>query len=172
MSQTVNPDAYTAYVHYLKPPLGPEEYRGVKVPHELRSNWDVTHVRVAWWKAGVDASKQAKLGRDDSAKRSANERRRKKCIGKYAYDDPYAALREMFALPYREPELTDHDICLYRCEFCDYWHLGRMTKAWWQLEPTPVSFQVAGQQMIPYPELKDFNPQGFRNLRRDGEPYA
>lgn len=108
----------------------------------------------------------------DSCTDKDRERRRKKCLGKFAYDDPYEALREMFALPYRKEDLSEYDLSLYRCEYCDYWHLGTMNRIWVQLKRTLVTVPVNGQLMIPYPELKDYNPAGHRHTRRDGAKYV
>ena len=152
--------------------MGPQEYRGVPVPDTLRPNWFDNRVEVSWWKAGVDSAKNnGSRTVYDVASRARSEKRKRACLGKYAWDDPFDALREMFALPYRMPNMTDYDLGLYRCEFCDYWHLGKMIRMWYNLEPSPIPEQVQGQIMIKYPELKDQNPAGHRNRRRDGNQY-
>jgi hypothetical protein len=152
--------------------LVPEFYKGVRIPETLRPNWFHNRVEVSWWKAGVDSSRVN--GKRSDAERNARnraERRKKSCTGKFAWDDPYDALREMFSLPYRVADMTDYDLSLYRCEFCDFWHLGKMVRMWNHVVPDSVPEQMSGQIMIKYPELKDHNPGGFRNTRRDGKLY-
>lgn len=94
------------------------------------------------------------------------EYRRRSCTGKYAWDDPYAALREMFALPYRNPDIDEYNISLYRCRFCDYWHLGTTVPGW--LKGAPIKYEMPGQAMMHFPELDDYSPNGHRVKRRDG----
>lgn len=39
----------------------PETYHGVKIPDDLRPNWDDNRVEVSWWKSGVRSA----LGREN-----------------------------------------------------------------------------------------------------------
>lgn len=94
--------------------------------------------------------------------------RRRVCTGKYAYDDPYEALREMFALPYRNPDVSEFSLSLYRCIHCDYWHLGTTVVEW--IATTPITVPMPGQQVLKFPELKDYGPSGERLTKRNGEP--
>lgn len=154
------------------PDYGPAMYKGVEVPDALRSRWGKPEAY--WWRQGVRQTREAeKVTYYRAAADNANKRRERACIGKFAYDDPYAALREMFAMPYRVAEVSDHDLSLYRCEFCDYWHLGKMIYMWNQVVPTVMPEQVTGQMLIRYPEMEDYNPDGYRNTRRgNGTPYG
>lgn len=152
-----------------EPVKGPEDYRGIIVPERIKDDW--AHPYAVWWRQGVNDSKSRRYSTDEIKYRSYRDRRKKACVGKYPWDDPYYALREMFALPYRSPGLDDTDISLYRCEFCDYWHLGGMKTAWWEIEESLVAPQIPGQEMIPFPELEDYSPDGHVNTRRDGLPY-
>lgn len=95
--------------------------------------------------------------------------RRRMCIGKRAFDDPYEAVREMIQMPYRKTEVSPYSLSMYQCYHCHYWHIGTVLVDLIQLAEVSDVPKVQGQGMLKFPELKDYGTYGERITKRDGD---
>ncbi len=51
------------------------------------------------------------------------------CAGKIRYESPSAAAKARDRMKRKPNTNRDHNINMYRCQYCACWHLGRSSKA-------------------------------------------